>query len=109
MPEAAPYDVLFVDRSQGHPNPLSTPNDMDGSEVLLNGSTGSRLVSMQEKFVIKFGIHVHPIEAHNMLYVAKSTAVPVPEVYAIYQRQEKQSVVTYIFMKYVPGTTLLNL
>ncbi|KAH6973817.1 hypothetical protein BKA56DRAFT_634745 [Ilyonectria sp. MPI-CAGE-AT-0026] len=73
---------------------------MDGSEVLLNQSTGSRLVRMQERFAIEFGIHDHPIEAHNMLYVAKSTAVPVPKVYAIYQRQEKQNVVTYIVMQY---------
>ncbi|POR33789.1 Uncharacterized protein TPAR_06021 [Tolypocladium paradoxum] len=100
MPKAAPYDVLFVDRSQNYPNPLSTPNDIDGSEVLLNQSTGSRLMRMQQRFVIKFGIHVHPIEAHNMLYVAKSTTVPVPKVYAIYQSREKQSVVTYIVMQY---------
>ncbi|KAH8650416.1 kinase-like domain-containing protein [Ilyonectria robusta] len=109
MPKAAPYDVLFVDRSHNYPDPLPTPNDIDGSEVLLNQSTGSRLIKMQQRFVIKFGIHVHPIEAHNMLYVAKSTTVPVPKVYAIYQRREKQSVVTYIVMQYVPGTTLLNL
>ncbi|KAI5863992.1 kinase-like domain-containing protein [Durotheca rogersii] len=109
MPKAAPYDVLFVDQSQNDPNPLPTPNDIDGSEVLLNQSSGSRLVRMQQKFVIKFGIHVHPIEARNMLYVAKSTTVPIPRVYAIYQRQEERGVVTYIVMQYVAGTTLLNL
>jgi aminoglycoside phosphotransferase (APT) family kinase protein len=58
---------------------------------------------------MKFGAHVRPIEAQNMLYVAKSTTVPVPKVYAIYQRREKQSTVTYIVMQYVQGTTLMDL
>lgn len=109
MPDAMPYDVLFEDRSHNYPNPLPTPNDLDGSEVLLNQSTGSRIVRIQQRFVIKFGINIHPIEAHNMIYVAKFTTVPVPKVYAIYQRREEQSVVTYIVMQYVAGVTLMNL
>ncbi|KAF2115203.1 kinase-like domain-containing protein [Lophiotrema nucula] len=109
MTQSASYDVLFVDQSQDYPNPLPTPEDIDGSEALLHQSTGSRLVRVQQSFVIKFGIHVHPIEAYNMLYVAKTTTVAVPKVYAIYQRQEEQSNFTYIVMQYVPGTTLLNL
>lgn len=92
---AAPYEVLFVDQSQNCPNPLPTPTDITGSEVLLSQTTGCRVVRMQEKFVVKFGTYVNPIEAHNMMYVAKSTTVPVPKVYAIYQRREK-SVVTIL-------------
>ncbi|UPK99102.1 hypothetical protein LCI18_010037 [Fusarium solani-melongenae] len=57
------------------------------------------------RFVMKFGVNVQPIEAYNMLYVAKSTTVPVPKVYAIYQCREKQSVVTYIVMQYGPIAT----
>ncbi|KAF7548794.1 hypothetical protein G7Z17_g6831 [Cylindrodendrum hubeiense] len=109
MSEAAPYEVLFVDRFQNYPDPLPTPNDINGSEVLLHESTGCRLVRIQARFVIKFGIYVRPIEAHNMLHVAKSTTVPIPKVYAIYQRQKGERVITYIVMEYMPGTTLLNL
>ncbi|KAH6626061.1 kinase-like domain-containing protein [Chaetomium sp. MPI-SDFR-AT-0129] len=114
MPKEAPYNVLFTDPSRNDADPpLPTPNDIDGSEVLLHQSTGCRLVKLQQKqqkFVIKFGIHVHPIEAHNMLYVTKTTTIPVPKVYAIYQcRDEKQRITTYIVMQYIPGTTLLNL
>lgn len=108
MTGAAPYDVLFLDQSQDWPDPLPNPNDLDGSEDLIHQSTGSRLVRVQQSFVIKFGIHVHPIEAQNMLFVAKSTTVPVPRVYAIYQRQEKQKTITYIVLQYVLGSTLLT-
>lgn len=109
MSEPTSYDVLFIDQSQNYPIPLPTPNDIDGSEVLPSNPGGTRIVGIQQRFVMKFGVDVQPIEAHNMLYVAKSTTVPVPKVYAIYQRREKQSVVTYIVMQYVQGTTLLNL
>ncbi|SPJ73848.1 uncharacterized protein FTOL_03578 [Fusarium torulosum] len=107
-PEAKSYDTLFVNQDQAVPPP--TPDDIDGSEVLLNETTGSRVVRIQQ-FVIKYGIFVAPIEAHNMLYVAKSTTVPVPKVYAIYQRYDKhmEEIVTYIVMQYVQGKTLLDL
>lgn len=105
MSEAALYDVLFIDRSHNCPTPLPTPNDIDGSEVLPNRPGSARLVRIQQRFIMKLGAHVRPIEAYNMLYVAKATTVPVPKVYAIYQRREKQSTVTYIVMQYVQGTT----
>ncbi|KAK7413102.1 hypothetical protein QQX98_008050 [Neonectria punicea] len=109
MSEPISYDVLFIDRSQNYPIPLPTPNDIDGSEILPSKPGGARLVRIQQRFVMKFGVDVQPVEAYNMLYVAKSTTVPVPKVYAIYQRQEKQSIITYIAMQYVQGTTLSNL
>ncbi|KAH8884177.1 kinase-like protein [Thozetella sp. PMI_491] len=108
MPNKKPYDVLFLDQSEKHTNPLPTPHDIEGSEVLMHKSTGSRLLKVQQRFVIKFGTHVQPIEGHNMLYVAESTTVPVPKVYAIYQCREERGVVTYIVMQYVPGATLLE-
>ncbi|OBR12949.1 Phosphotransferase enzyme family protein [Colletotrichum higginsianum IMI 349063] len=105
---APPYDVLFLDRSQNQFQPLPTPNDIDGSEILLHEATGCRLLQKQG-FVVKFGVHVHPIEGHNMLYVAKLTTVPVPKPYAIYQHRKQQKVITYIVMQYVAGTTLVDL
>ncbi|KAK8086605.1 hypothetical protein PG994_001579 [Apiospora phragmitis] len=110
--DTAPYEILFEDQSHGYPNPLPTPNDLDGSEVLLNDldfPSSTRLARFQEKYVMKFGFRVDPIEAHNMLYVTKSTTVPIPKVYAIYQRPEGQYVITYILMQHVPGETLMTL
>ncbi|KAF4976150.1 hypothetical protein FZEAL_7169 [Fusarium zealandicum] len=108
MSEETSYDILFVDQSQAVSPP--TPNDIDGSEVLLNETSGARVVRIQQ-CIIKYGVYVEPTEAHNMLYVAKSTAVPVPKVYASYQRQDKrkQKLITFIVMQYGQGTTLLSL
>ncbi|KAG5656054.1 hypothetical protein KAF25_001624 [Fusarium avenaceum] len=107
-PEPKSYDILFVDQSQG----VSTliPDDIDGSEVLLNESASTRVVRIQD-FVIKHGKLVAAIEAHNVLYVANSTAVPIPKVYAIYQRYDEQmrEIVTYIVIQYVQGKILLSL
>jgi serine/threonine protein kinase len=97
-----------VDQNQAVPPPI--PDDIDGSEVLINEIRGSRDVRFQQ-FVIKYGILVTPIEAHNMLHVAKSTTVPIPKVYAIYQSYDKhkQKIATYIIIQYVQGETLLDL
>ncbi|KAH7364413.1 hypothetical protein BKA65DRAFT_491261 [Rhexocercosporidium sp. MPI-PUGE-AT-0058] len=74
--------------------------------MLIHESFGSRLVRMQQRFVMRFGVQVNPIEAHNMMYVAKSSTVPVHRVYAIYQSpSENKSVVIYIVM----DMTLLEL
>lgn len=109
MVEKAPYDVIFLDKSWNGSCPIPTPHDIDGSEPLLHECTGSYLVRKFERFVIKYGWYVYPIEARNMQYVAKSTTVPVPRVYAVYQDRKKQGLVTYIVMDYVPGQTLLKL
>lgn len=107
-PEAKPYDILFVDQSQGVS--LPSPDDIDSSEVLLNKTTSTRVMRNQE-IVIEYGRIVVPIETHKMLYVAKSTTVPIPKVYAIYQRYDEQmgEIVMYIVMQYVQGKTLLRL
>jgi hypothetical protein len=61
--DIAPYEVLFEDQSLDYPNHLPTPNDLDGSVVLLNDSIS--IARVQEKFVMKFGVHVDRIETHN--------------------------------------------
>ncbi|KAK7963641.1 hypothetical protein PG996_008665 [Apiospora saccharicola] len=101
--DTAPYEVLFVHQNHGYPNPLPTPDDLDGSEALLNDTSKVKLARVQERFVMKFGVFVDPIEAHNMLFVEKSTTVPIPKVFANYQRPKGQRVITYILMQYVPG------
>ncbi|KAI7762870.1 hypothetical protein LZL87_008311 [Fusarium oxysporum] len=44
-----------------------------------------------------------------MIYVAKHTTIPVPRVYAIYQRKEDEKNITYNLMEYVPGKSLMDL
>ncbi|KAI3575628.1 hypothetical protein IWW34DRAFT_809084 [Fusarium oxysporum f. sp. albedinis] len=81
-----PYDVLFEDASQDYTTPLPTPNDIESREIIPNREW-----------------------ANNMLYVAKHTTIPVPRVYAIYQRKENKKTITYILMEYIPGKSLVDL
>ena len=108
MPETLQYDVLFLDDSYQSSDLLPTPNDIGTSQELFGLSDASR-VARVGKFAIKYGLDVEPIEAYNMLYVAKETSVPVPKVYAIYQWREEGDVLTCIVMDYVPGTSLMSL
>lgn len=107
MPAPAPYDVLFVDGSFIQSLPLPTPDDLADSQPLKNaGFSGKQVVRVRDEYVVKFGRDVDATEAHNMMFVARSTSIPVPKVYAIYQRQEESGTITYIVMQYIEGTTL---
>lgn len=89
------HEVLFLDQSRGPGNPPPTPKELDGSYVLIHESSGCRLVRVQRKFLIKFGINVDPIEGHNMLYVANSTTVPV-QMYNLATWQKKKKKKDYL-------------
>lgn len=68
---------------------------MDKAPVV-HDSWNSRLVRIGPTFIIKYGVHVEPEEGHNMIFVAKSTTIPVPKVFAIYQRPDEDNrTVTY--------------
>ncbi|KAJ4040689.1 hypothetical protein NW753_010115 [Fusarium oxysporum] len=71
-----PYDVLFEDASQDYTTPLPTPNDIESREIIPDREWGANVVKIQQRFIMKFGRDVRPIEANNMLYVAKHTTIP---------------------------------
>ncbi|SCO84218.1 uncharacterized protein FRV6_08345 [Fusarium oxysporum] len=104
-----PYDVLFEDASQDYTTPLPTPNDIESREIIPDREWGANVVKIQQRFIMKFGRDVRPIEANNMLYVAKHTTKPVTRVYAIYQRKEDKKTITYILMEYILGKSLMGL
>ncbi|EWZ45898.1 kinase-like domain-containing protein [Fusarium oxysporum Fo47] len=104
-----PYDVLFEDASQDYTTPLLTPNDIESREIIPNREWGANVVKIQQRFIMKFGRDVRPIEANNMLYVAKHTTIPVPRFYTIYQRKEGKKTITCILMEYIPGKSLMDL
>jgi hypothetical protein len=101
MSSAKSYETPFIDPSLEIAL-LPTPNDIVGSAILINGSSGCRIVKV-EQFIIKYGVFVRPIEAYSMLHVSNSTTVPVPKLYALYQRHEvledEPEPVTYIVME----------
>ncbi|KAM5513784.1 monocarboxylate permease-like protein [Fusarium oxysporum f. sp. phaseoli] len=75
-----PYDVLFEDASQDYTTPLPTPNDIESGEIIPDREWGANVVKIQQRFIMKFGRDVRPIEANNMLYVAKHTTKPLRQL-----------------------------
>ena len=67
-------------------------------------SVGSQnVVHINQRFVVKFGKKVSPIEADNMVFVRNHTTLRVPEVYAAYRNETG---CMFIVMEYIPGETL---
>ncbi|EMT72778.1 hypothetical protein FOC4_g10004260 [Fusarium odoratissimum] len=81
----------------------------DGVKCIQKPGNGANVIKIQQRFIMEFGRDVRPIEANNMLYVAKHTTIPVTRVYAIYQRKEDKTTITYILMEYIPGKSLMDL
>ncbi|RWA09036.1 hypothetical protein EKO27_g6079 [Xylaria grammica] len=67
------------------------------------GYEGVNVVRVGEHFIAKYGKKVRSIEGENMLFVQQHTTIPVPQVYAIYQFGEGN---TMIIMEFVKGATL---
>ncbi|GAW21041.1 hypothetical protein ANO14919_105540 [Xylariales sp. No.14919] len=61
------------------------------------------VVRVGEHFIAKYGKKVRSIEGENMLFVQQHTTIPVPQVYAIYQFGEGE---TMIIMEFIKGATL---
>ncbi|KAK4234507.1 kinase-like domain-containing protein [Achaetomium macrosporum] len=52
---------------------------------------------------------IRPLEGENMLYVSHETDVPIPRVYAIYQKRDSAGrTCTYIIMEHIEGQPLNN-
>jgi tRNA A-37 threonylcarbamoyl transferase component Bud32 len=107
MANAGQYKTLFSNKPQSSSQQIPTPHDIDESEEVLKDGIG-RLIIRKGDFVIKYGVDVSAIEAENAMYVAQSTTVPVPKVFAIYQTQEEESR-TFIVMEHVAGSSLITL
>ncbi|CAJ2507932.1 Uu.00g091180.m01.CDS01 [Anthostomella pinea] len=118
LPYCAPADQL--------PAPLPTFEEMlsarcitdDGvdagvhNRIDRNWPLERGVIRVGEHFVAKLGTDVKTVEGENMLFVKNNTAIRVPAVYAIYERDNLnfrfRRGVKYqvIVMEYVPGETL---
>jgi hypothetical protein len=59
---------------------------------------------VKERFAVKIGYPIPPLEAENMKFVAANSNVSVPKVHANFVDPETQK--RYIVMDFVPGTDL---
>jgi aminoglycoside phosphotransferase (APT) family kinase protein len=85
------------------PSPLPTSAEIALSSEILSDITGCKVVVVGP-YVVKYGHHVSLTEGEVMLYVAKSTSVRVPKIYALYRDCDEQK--NFIVMEKIQGKTL---
>lgn len=66
-----------------------------------------KVVRVRERFAVKIGYSIQPLEAENMTFVALNSNVPVPKFHDNFVDPETRK--RYIIMDYIPGTDLEKL
>ncbi|GLA56703.1 hypothetical protein AtubIFM54640_000360 [Aspergillus tubingensis] len=77
------------------------------TDILSDPCRSLKVVRVKERFAVKFGFSIAPLEAENMRFVATNSKVRVPKVYDDFVDPETQK--RYIIMGYIPGTDLQKL
>ncbi|KAH8902911.1 hypothetical protein BR93DRAFT_221671 [Coniochaeta sp. PMI_546] len=109
MATSNPIKLLFSVPSAVLPKPLPSPEDVENSTDVLQETIARRTVRLSDCYVVKHGVEVEPIEGENMLFVRENGGIPIPRLFAIFQRPiEAGSEVlsTFIVMENIPGATL---
>ncbi|KAL1845525.1 hypothetical protein Plec18170_009721 [Paecilomyces lecythidis] len=89
------------------PAPLPTESEIDDAPDISLEYGGRRIVEVGPYFVVKFGKGVSLLEGENMMFVRRTTNIPVPRVYALYSNSGNGK--NYIVMERIHGDTLTSL
>ncbi|CAG9983047.1 unnamed protein product [Clonostachys byssicola] len=91
------------------PGPLPSTEAIASCEDVLKEYLGRRIVRIGE-LVVKYGTWVSLNEGHTMRFIKQHSAIPVPEVYAIYSTPKENShrPTNSIIMEHIPGESLQN-
>ncbi|KAF2807783.1 uncharacterized protein BDZ99DRAFT_392062 [Mytilinidion resinicola] len=93
----------FAD-SASFPAPLPTVQEIESATETIQHTTGRKIAVVGDHFVVKYGVHVDLLEGETTLFLGKSTNVPVPRIYALFQSPDKRC--SYIIMERISGWTL---
>jgi hypothetical protein len=106
--------MLSKTESIGHCAPLhSLPSRLPSQDEIARSSeffskrAGCAVVGVGRHYVVKYGSQVDLNEGETMLHVARSTAVRVPQVFALFRDEENEK--NYIIMERIHGETLERL
>ncbi len=86
------------------PWPLPTKAKIESSPSVKEYEYSGDVVRVGDHFVVKYGPQVNLLEGENMLFIRKTTHVPIPQVYALYSDADTK--INYIVMEFVKGVTL---
>ncbi|KZZ90003.1 phosphotransferase enzyme family protein [Moelleriella libera RCEF 2490] len=89
------------------PSPLPPSEVIESSGEVIKESSGRRIIRFNKFYVIKHGLKVSLTEGQNMLFVRRTTSIPVPEVFALFSKKDDAGrSVKYIIMENIPGCSL---
>lgn len=100
----ASCSLPYVADNRSLPATLPTVYEIESAKEIFSDTTGCKVVGVGTHFVVKYGVQVDPLEGKTMLFLAQSTLVPVPRVYAIFQNSARDN--TYIVMERIKGSSL---
>jgi hypothetical protein len=89
------------------PSRLPSQDEIARSSEFFSKRTGCAVVGVGRHYVVKYGSQVDLNEGETMLHVARSTAVRVPQVFALFRDEENEK--NYIIMERIHGETLEQL
>lgn len=92
MPNEMDYGLPTIAEIEAAADDLSMPDN------------SAKVIRVKGEFAVKFGNGIPLSEAENMQFLAASSKVPVPKVYAAFIDPETSR--TFIIMEYVPGHNL---
>lgn len=93
-----PYQVPVEDL----PAPLPDDEAIDNSCEGMAQSFSVEVLGVGDKYVVKYGSGVRFEEGWNMIFVGRETNIPVPKVYAMYERGDNR----FIVMERIHGSDL---
>ena len=99
-----PYSLPYTAHEASLPASLPTVHEIGSAEDVYNKTGGCKVVGIGPHFVVKYRRQTNPIEGRTMLFLAQSTKIPVPRVYALFQNSAKNT--TYIVMERIKGRSL---
>jgi aminoglycoside phosphotransferase (APT) family kinase protein len=94
------------------PDALPTPEEIESATEILNermcGASG-KVVGVGDHFIVKYGSFVNLQEGQTMLFLQRSSTIPVPRIYALYQKLgPENNIYSYIVMERIRGPTLAS-
>ncbi|PVI02255.1 hypothetical protein DM02DRAFT_613084 [Periconia macrospinosa] len=94
------------------PTTLPTAEEIESAKEILNermSEASGKVVGVGDHFIVKYGAFVNLQEGQTMLFLQYSSTVPVPRIYALYQKPGPDNdTYSYIVMERIRGPTLAS-
>jgi hypothetical protein len=104
----APLSLPYFANDQTLSATLPTVHEIESSVEVFSETTRRKVVGVGTHYVVKYGVQVLLFEGETQLFVAQSTLIPAPMIYALFQKPatDTTATTTYIVMERINGPTL---